>query len=169
LIPTTFENLNMKLPTFRSVILTLAVLASSSAWHTAAAHFVWLVPAVDEAGQIGETLEIYFGESAAPDDPDLLDLLAPLQLWAIAEDGQAQLLKPSRSADTLSLKLPPAANEKLFVAAQGFGVRDKGGAAYRLMYYAKSGPALRSPLWRADRGLQRFARGRCGSQNPGAG
>lgn len=128
-------------------VLTATALASLTAWQTAAAHFIWLVPAVDKAGQSGETLEIHFGESAAPDDPDLLDLLAPLQLWAIGEAGQAEPLKPSRSGDSLALKLPPDANQKLFVAAQDFGVRDKGNTAYRLMYYAKAGPALHSPLW----------------------
>lgn len=133
--------------TYLRLALIAAALASLTTWKTAAAHFVWLVPVVDASGQPGEKLEIYFGESAAPDDPDLLDLLAPLQLWAIAADGQVEPLKPSRSGDSLSLKLPPAADQKLFVAAQDFGVRDKSGSAYRLMYYAKSGPALPSPLW----------------------
>ena len=87
-----FENLNMRLSIFRSVTFTVVALASLAAWQTAAAHFIWLVPAVDEAGPTGATLEIYFGESAAPDDPNLLDLLAPLQLWAIAADGQIQVL-----------------------------------------------------------------------------
>ncbi len=110
-------------------------------------HFIWLAPAVDMSGRSEETLEIYFGESAAPDDPGLLDRLDSLQLWMLAGDGQAESLKPSRSGDSLSLKLPASAQGKLFVASQDFGVREKGGSPYWLMYYAKSGPSLPSPLW----------------------
>lgn len=127
-----------------SLALVTAVLLSIPR-QDASAHFIWLAP--QASGEQAESLEIYFSESATPDNPRLLDLLGTLQLWHVPVDGQPQALQPQRDGDSLAAKLPVEGAPGVLVASQDFGARDKRGEKYRLMYYAKSGPSLDSRLW----------------------
>jgi N-acetylneuraminic acid mutarotase len=144
----------------RVVIATLAISASLGSINIANGHFVWLaVTGQDKAsgqqsGEIntnGGSLEVYFGESAAPDNPKLLDMLSKLQLWQISGDADPQAIQATRQGDSLNAKVSDSSKaggkNAIYVASQDFGVRDKGGEKFRLMYYAKTGPTVDSPAW----------------------
>jgi N-acetylneuraminic acid mutarotase len=143
--------------TFRPVRLLIAsmlALALGSLAVTASAHFIWLAPGGTPTASSPATpgsLQIYFGESAAPDNPRLLDMLKEMKLWRLAAGDQPTPLVAERSGDTLAAKLPADDPDKpaIYVAAHDLGVRDKGGESFRLMYYAKSGPLASSPAWQA--------------------
>lgn len=131
---------------------TLAVAVVGSLAVQASAHFIWLAPGgtpTASSPATPGTLQVYFGESAAPDNPRLLDMLKEMKLWRLAAGDQPTPLVAERSGDTLGVKLPvdDPAKPALYVAVHDLGVRDKGGEAFRLMYYAKSGPVASSPAW----------------------
>lgn len=120
----------------------------------AAAHFIWLAPGgtpTESTSSRPDTVEIYFGESAAPDNPRLLDTLRDLKLWRLTADDQPQPLNAERSGDTLAAKVPAAdsAQPAIYAAAHDLGVRDKGGERFRLKYYAKAGPTAALSAWQA--------------------
>jgi len=127
---------------------------------SASAHFIWLAPggAVSSdtqspAAEVSASgkVEIYFGESATPDNPRLLDLLAEIKVQQLSDDKAPRPLQVTRSGDSLSAQLldfdKQAGTVPVVVASQDFGVRDKGGEKFRLMYYAKSGPPVTAPQW----------------------
>ncbi len=137
------------------VILLLAFASIRSAG-VADAHFVWLAPtAAASSAADPRQLEIYFSESATPGQPQLLDRLADLKLWRLVPEQEPQPLEATRTGDSLAVKLPDATGEDqranadgaIYVATQDFGVRERGGETFRLLYYAKAGPEADSPLW----------------------
>jgi N-acetylneuraminic acid mutarotase len=138
---------------FRLLIASaLAAAAIGSLAAPARAHFIWLAPGgtpTESSPAKPDTLEIYFGESAAPDNPRLLDTLKEMKLWRLTAGDQPSALAAERSGDTLAAKLPAENpdNPAIYVAAHDLGVRDKGGEKFRLMYYAKSGPSASSSAW----------------------
>jgi len=150
----------------RGLVAILAVTASLSSINDASGHFIWLATTgqgkasnqnenADGANAVASpasSLEVYFSESASPDNPRLLDRLADMQLWQLSADGQPQAIQASRDGDSLSAKIVDAAKagtaETIYVARQDFGLRDKGGEKFRLMYYAKTGPAIDSQAWK---------------------
>ena len=149
----------------RVLIAIIATTASLGSINDASGHFIWLAKTGQDkatsqdqnadgknaVANSAPSLEVYFGESAAPDNPRLLDLLADMQLWQLSDDGQPQAIKATREGDSLSAKIADAAEDgganTLYVASKDFGLRDKGGEKFRLMYYAKTGPAIDSQAW----------------------
>lgn len=147
--------------------MMVAIAAASvtlSPLNTANGHFIWLAKTgqgsptnqkdadkTNTSESAAPSLEVYFGESAAPDNPALLDRLADMQLWQLSDDNQTQQVKPVRQGDSLSVKVDEKSSgdtaKSIFVASHDLGVRDKGGEKFRLMYYAKTGPTLESPAW----------------------
>lgn len=133
------------------------------------AHFIWLVPeAADTSGQEAtgqettaegaETpsrVEIYFGEDAYPDDPELLSRLDALKVWRLMPEGKPERVKPKRRGDTLAIDLandsesssPSFSRDSFFVARQTFGVRERGEGTFLLKYYAIAGPPAGHPNW----------------------
>ncbi len=110
------------------------------------AHFIWLESVPENSGTT--TVQVYFGEDAAPDDPGLLDRIASLRLQRVAGKGQPVPLRLVRAGESLSASVEERTASSLFVATQDFGVFDRGGARFRLKYYAKTGPAISSDVWR---------------------
>lgn len=107
----------------------------------AQAHFIWLVP---QSGAV----QIYFGEEAAPDDPDLLKYVEGVQAWQVRPGQQPMLLEIARAPESLSVKLPDGGlNGGLLFAAHDLGVMNRGDAVFRLKYFAKAGPAAGMPAW----------------------
>lgn len=144
----------------RVMIATLAIYASLGSINIASGHFIWLaVTGQDKSsGQLADAgdatepaLEVYFGESAAPDNPKLLDMLSKMQLWQLASDADPQPIQATRQGDSLSAKISTQSKSgdqnAIYVASHDLGVRDKGGEKFRLMYYAKTGPSANSPAW----------------------
>lgn len=134
---------------------SLAVIVFSAfCWSSLAqGHFVWLAPQRPATGPTpnaadsqGQTVAVYFSESATPDNPRLLDLLKNLQVWSLQRDLDPQSLTPERGEDGLHVF---AAAEGLIVAKQDFGVRTKGDETFRLLYYAKTGPSADAEVWKA--------------------
>jgi len=128
--------------------VAVAAIGSVPAW----AHFIWLAPGgtpTESSPAKPDTLEVYFGESATPDNPRLLDTLKEMKLWRLTAGDEPTPLAAQRSGDTLAAKLPAAdpGHPAIYVAAHDLGVRDKGGEKFRLMYYAKSGPVAESSAW----------------------
>jgi len=149
-----------------TLVAILAVTASLGSINAASGHFIWLATtgqdkasdknknadALNAVAGPAPSLEVYFSESASPDNPRLLDRLADMQLWQFSADGQPQAIQTIRQGDTLSVKLADTAKtgaaDTIYVASQDFGLRDKGGEKFRLMYYAKTGPAIDSQAWK---------------------
>lgn len=142
------------------MMVTLVMSASLASLNIASGHFIFLaVTGQDQAlGQQAGTgaakessLEVFFSESASPDNPLLLDRLSEMQLWKLSSDAQPRAIQATRANDSLSAKidgLTKAATEaSIYVASQDFGIREKGGEKFRLMYYAKTGPTVDSPAW----------------------
>ncbi len=153
----------------RVMIATLAISASLGSINVASGHFVWLAVAGQDKPSdqpaAGETkaasLEVYFGESAAPDNPKLLDMLSKLQLWQLSSDAEPLSIAATREGDSLAAKISGLSKAggkiAIYVASQDLGVRDKGGEKFRLMYYAKTGPTADSPAWQKVDAAQTIA------------
>ncbi|MBI1248336.1 hypothetical protein GC197_10925 [bacterium] len=106
------------------------------------AHFIWLLPSTAQDGST--SVDVYFGESAEPDDPDLLKMVEGTQVRSIGPNGSVQKLDLVRDEDRLWAKLADPAC--LVEATHDLGVIERGDKTFRLKYYAKSGPS-QSPLW----------------------
>lgn len=120
-----------------TVCLTLALFFLHS---VANAHFVWLAP-------VGEDqIEVYFGELAEADDPDLLERLQGLQAFQITPNGEMQSVKSVRKNDALMLQpvADAAVDQSAFIATHDFGVLSRGDESFRLLYYAKTAPKAKS-------------------------
>ena len=138
----------------------LAAMTGSSVLATSnvSAHFIWLAPCVEEQaepapGQPPTSLEVFFGEDASPDDPDLLDRLQGMKLWRVTEGQEPVTLQPTKSDASLAVKLtdaPESAQNSLYIASHDLGVREKGAEVFRLVYHAKAGPAAGDAAWQNE-------------------
>ena len=77
-------------------LIVVALLVGAATPRVAHAHFLWIVTESKDEKSAGK-VKVYFGESAEPDDPSLLDRVAKAQAWAI-KDGR----KPEPVALTLT-------------------------------------------------------------------
>jgi hypothetical protein len=129
------------------ILLAAAALALPG---TVAAHFVWLVPNA-ESGRV----EVYFAESADPDDPALLDRLKGVVIQQRLPDGKVSKTEAVRKDDWLAIT--PKNLTGTFALAHEYGVITRGEATFLLNYAAKAytGPAeswreLAKPLAKLD-------------------
>ena len=138
----------------KAVLVTVAIAVNVVATGFAHAHFIWLAPARDAAGNT--TLQVYLSEDAAPDDPDLLSRVQGLKVWQLAPGQEPQAVKLQRTDDSLEAHLSSlSAGGSVFVAAHDFGLFQPGDTAFRLKYYAKTGPAIDHAAWsQVDSGAQ---------------
>ncbi len=109
----------------------------------AQAHFVWLAP---ETTNDVTTVQVYFGEEAAPEDPEYLKYTTGMQAWAVTQ-SESKPLDLTRTEEQVFAKLDGRLSETIIAATHDLGVMDRDGKTFRLKYYAKTGPALDSPVW----------------------
>lgn len=129
----------------RPLILSLVVLAASSV--PALAHFPWVVLTPDERPT---QASVYFGESAGPDDPELLDKIAHSQVHLLAGfRGEPRKLELTKSDDALVAALGDGVNGGTAVLSLDYGVISRGGASFMLKYYGKAYSSKLPGSWRA--------------------
>ena len=122
--------------------LTAIVMAMST---TAHAHFIWIASGSQASdGKV----HVYFGESAAPDDPDLLDRIAKLKLWQWSAEGVRTELPLVKDGDSL-VATPVQGGDAVFGTTHDYGVMSRGTETFLLKYHAKSQPASNSKSWRS--------------------
>jgi len=112
---------------------------------TASAHFVWLVQKTENGAR---QVHAYFSEDAEPDDPALLDKLTSLTARQLTGKGEGVPLKLAKAEESLAATVP-GSGTSIVVGRCDYGVIARGDAKFRLMYYAKSGPALGDAAWQA--------------------
>ena len=98
------------------------------------AHFVWLVPVVHD-GQ--NQVCVYFGEDATDDSSEYLARVSAIAVHRIVGRNPAEVVTLSVTPDRIST---PCTEDALYVAQHDLGVMQRGDSAFRLMYYAKTGP-----------------------------
>ncbi len=117
------------------------------------AHFLWLAASSSaESPQI----KVYFGETAEPDDPDLLDRVQAAELWAIPSRGEPQRLELTKGDDALEAQLTGSSAPTAFVLRHTYGVASRGDATFLLKYYAKTYPSPLPGTWRSVRDEERL-------------
>lgn len=112
------------------------------------AHFLWVVANPQE--KPGE-VHAYFGETASPDDPELLKKFADLKAAALTpgRDGiKREDIELKQVDDHLAGSLPAGVQGTL-VARQTYGVISRGGESFLLCYYAKSYPSVLPGTWQS--------------------
>lgn len=127
-----------------SLVATLWLLGAASAH----AHFIFLLP--DEKPADARTVQVYFGEEASPDDPELLQRITELRVWQLALGAEPVSLNAEHAGDELRIATPAAKSPSVVVAADEYGVITRGDQTFRLMYYAKTGPVAGDAAWEAD-------------------
>ncbi|WP_157605101.1 hypothetical protein [Schlesneria paludicola] len=123
-----------------SLVLFLAALPTSG-W----AHFLWIASGSQASdGKV----HVYFSESVAPDEPELLDRVAKLKLWQWSRDGVRTVLDVEKDANSLAAT-PAQAAEAVFGLSHDYGVMSRGGETFLLKYHATSQPTSNAKNWRA--------------------
>lgn len=128
------------------------VLMAASA---AQAHFLFLAPPTAPDGKT--TVPVYFSEDASPDDPELLQRITDLKAWQVSADGPPRELPVVRTKEELRLEPQGDPAGALFIAIDDFGVVSRGGKTFRLLYYAKTGPAAGHAAWESIDAAQHLA------------
>ena len=109
------------------------------------AHFIWLKQSGTEPAKV----LVYFGESAEPDDPDLLDKIAKAEAWAFGGRGEPKSLTLSKGADALEAELAKELRHATVALRHTYGVSEKGSEPFLLKYYAKTYPSPLAGNWKA--------------------
>ncbi len=128
-------------------LLTLGGLLLAGSARTADAHFLWLVP---EPAERPTSVKLYFGESAAPDDPDLLDKVAGVKAVLVGgRRSEPTTLTFEKKDDALVAKLPEKSAAAPVVLRHTYGVVSRGEDPFLLQYYAKAYPSVLPGSWTA--------------------
>jgi N-acetylneuraminic acid mutarotase len=109
------------------------------------AHFLWLL---SESAETGGRVQVYFGEAAEPDDPDLLERVTAAQVWSVGQRGEPRLLPLSKADDSLTAELAGQATRNTLILKHSYGVLTRGDSAFLLNYYAKTYPFPLPGTWR---------------------
>ncbi|MDA0836045.1 MAG: hypothetical protein O2955_16470 [Planctomycetota bacterium] len=123
--------------------LTLFVVIMFATASVARAHFIWLVPIDDGEKTV---VQVYFGEDASPDDPELLNRLDGMTLEQFNVGSKLTKIELSLANGELS-GTAKTAPDSLFIAKHDYGVLNRGEAVFRLKYYAKTGPSFGHATW----------------------
>lgn len=135
--------MTLHLRTIRKACLMIGIIAllQQTSW----AHFIWLAPQLSSGTR---SVQVYFGEEASPDDPDLLTRLNGMNAWLVAVGKPAMKLELSLADGELSAQLPESLEEPhLLIASHDLGVLSRGESTFRLKYYAKAAPADQTAVW----------------------
>jgi hypothetical protein len=100
-----------------------------------AAHFIWIMPEADKP-----QANVYFGELAAPDDPELLKPLAGLKLFGLLARGKFEEIELRLEEEGL---VGESGKARLLGTSFEYGVLQRGDESFLLQYHAA---AYRSPL-----------------------
>jgi N-acetylneuraminic acid mutarotase len=111
----------------------------------AQAHFLWVVT---QSGEQAASVKVYFSESAAPDDPDLLTRVEQAEAWAIGARGEPAALSLKRTGDDLVAEVPSSHRSSTVVLRHNYGVLTRGEETFLLKYYAKCYPSLLPGTWK---------------------
>lgn len=116
----------------------------------AQAHFPWLL--VEKSGE-KTVLSCVFAEEPAPeDDEKLLKYLEGAKVYKLVRKADPAELTLTANGTKMSVALDDKDTEGVFVLAKDLGVMARGGAAYKVRYYSKAGPALSSRAWGLESG-----------------
>jgi N-acetylneuraminic acid mutarotase len=130
---------------FRLWLLVMAV--ALAAPRIASAHFLWLVTQIDSTPA---KVKVYFGETADPDDPDLLDRVLGAKVWVLpGRRSEPQLLSLKKGTDALEAELPAQGKSAPVVLRHAYGVVSRGDDTFLLNYYAKAYPFPLPGTWQA--------------------
>lgn len=123
----------------------VAVLLACTA--PAQAHFPWLALSPEERPT---EVKLYFGEEAAPDDPDLLDNIAASEVFAVGGfRGEPQPITFKKGEWALEGAVPEGQSASTVVLRLTYGVITRGEEPFLLKYYAKAYPSALPGTWRA--------------------
>lgn len=116
---------------FRQLSLLIAVLVCPI---PAAAHFPFLHwTTLDET----PVLQVYFGESPAPDQPEFLARLVDGKAWMKTADGEPKSVALAREGDFL-LARPQVDQPAVFGFQKDWGAIRRGEESFQLLYCAKT-------------------------------
>ncbi|HEV7280452.1 MAG TPA: hypothetical protein VGN57_09600 [Pirellulaceae bacterium] len=125
----------------RSFLASTLVAAASLALAAspASAHFVWMKqsPAGDAT-----KVEVFFSEDASPDDAKLLSRLEGLEVWWTPASGEREQIELKQEGAALVGTAPGKVGA--FTASKVYGVNERNGETYRLIYHAQAWPSLES-------------------------
>jgi N-acetylneuraminic acid mutarotase/uncharacterized GH25 family protein len=126
---------------------TSGLLAAALMTSAARAHFLWIVP---DATEHPQQVHVYFGEEAAPDDPEFLPKVSDSQVWVVGgRREKAQALELKLHEGDLAAKIPEKSASQPVVLQKNYGVISKGDAPFLLKYYAKAYPSVLPGSWEA--------------------
>ncbi|HRE99917.1 MAG TPA: kelch repeat-containing protein [Pirellulaceae bacterium] len=132
-------------PLQRTLVAMLLLSAALLAPRPVAAHFVWLT--IDPTAPDGTVVHVRLSESADTNEPQLLSRLAALSLHRMNADGSLTAIATERRNDQLVARLD-AADDSIVCGEIGLGVMSRDNVAFRLDYFAVTGPRAGSPAWK---------------------
>ena len=123
-----------------SLTLSLALPAISQA------HFIWLLTGSAETpGRV----QVFFGEAAEPNDPELLNLISKAQAWSAGKWGKPEKLTLTKGGESLEGTLSEKASQNTVILKHTYGVFTQSESSFLLNYYAKSYPYALPGTWNA--------------------
>lgn len=128
-----------------TIICLLAMSVTSQAY----AHFLWLLPQTEgKNNNNAAKVQLYFGEAAEPDDPDLLKRLTKIKVWEKSSNGKLQTYSLTEGDDSLFITPnPKGAGEAAYGLDHTYGVITRGDSQFLLKYYAKAFPQKSQGAW----------------------
>ncbi|WP_339734628.1 DUF4198 domain-containing protein [uncultured Gimesia sp.] len=132
--------------TFQWTAAIICLLAASMT-NQAFAHFLWLLPQAEGKNNAAK-VQLYFGEAAEPDDPDLLKKLTDIKVWEKTSKGQLETYKLTAGDDSLFITpKPKGAGRAAYGLDHTYGVITRGESQFLLKYYAKAFPQKSQRVW----------------------
>ncbi|MCA9015713.1 MAG: DUF4198 domain-containing protein [Planctomycetaceae bacterium] len=132
--------------TFQWTAAIICLLAATMT-NQAHAHFLWLLPQA-EGNNNAAKVQLYFGEAAEPDDPDLLKKLTSIKVWEKKQQGQLQTYNLTAGEDSLFITPEPkGAGRAAYGLDHTYGVITRGESQFLLKYYAKAFPQKSQRVW----------------------
>ena len=126
-----------------AIICMLAATITNQAY----AHFLWLLPQAEGKNNAAK-VQLYFGEAAEPDDPDLLKRLTDIKVWEKTPKGQLETYKLTAGEDSLFITpKPKGAGRAAYGLDHTYGVITRGDSQFLLKYYAKAYPQKSQRVW----------------------
>ncbi len=111
------------------------------------AHFPWLALSPEERPT---EVKLYFGEEAAPDDPELLDNIKASEVFAVGGfRGEPKPISFKKGEWALEGTMPEGQSSSTVVLRLTYGVISREEEPFLLKYYAKAYPSALPGSWRA--------------------